>query len=183
MSPRFASSRTSRPAPTRVVAHLLERAKAVRAERLEERRLRLHGDDVWPDGVHDPLAEPRDRGSSCGSPEHRLAAELHRKQVETRVEADDELALLPRDGLREAVGEVHRLHRRRGSRRRSRVATALRTATRICASDPGVAWERCGSASCGADLRRVETDDAQLRRRLAQEARDDEELGGVLGRE
>ena len=46
---------------TRVGADLLERAEAVGAERLEERGLRLHGDDVRPDRVDDALAEARHR--------------------------------------------------------------------------------------------------------------------------
>ena len=42
-----------------VVTHVLECPKAVGAERLEECGLRLHCDDVGPDRVDDPLAEPR----------------------------------------------------------------------------------------------------------------------------
>ena len=42
MSPRFASSEDQQPDRARVVADLLERPYAVGAERLEERRLRLH---------------------------------------------------------------------------------------------------------------------------------------------
>ena len=38
--------------------------------------------------------------------EHCLAAQLHREEIEARVETDDELAALARDGLGEAVGEV-----------------------------------------------------------------------------
>src|SRR6185503_17296963 len=75
-----------------VVADLLQRAKSVAAERLEERRLRLDGDDV-----DDPPAEARHGRRSRRSTEHGLAAQLHREEVETRVEADDELALLPSD--------------------------------------------------------------------------------------
>ena len=41
----------------RVGADVLEGAQAVRAERLEERELRLHADDVRRDRVHDPAAE------------------------------------------------------------------------------------------------------------------------------
>jgi hypothetical protein len=42
-----------------VRADLLEHAHAVGAERLEERELRLHADDVRRDGVHESAAEPR----------------------------------------------------------------------------------------------------------------------------
>src|SRR6185503_14066885 len=77
-----------------VVADLLQRAKSVAAERLEERRLRLDGDDVRADCVDDPPAEARHGRRSRRSTEHGLAAQLHREEVETRVEADDELALL-----------------------------------------------------------------------------------------
>ena len=92
MSPRFASTQDEQAGRARVVAHLLERPEPVGAERLEEGRLRLHGDDVRPDRVDDPLAEARDRRRRGGAAEHGLAAELHRQEVEARVEPDDELA-------------------------------------------------------------------------------------------
>src|SRR5829696_8114235 len=82
-----------------VGADLLERPHAVRPERLEERELRLDRDRVRRDGVHDPAAEAADRGG------RRVAAELDRKQVEARVEPDDELAPLALDRFREAVAE------------------------------------------------------------------------------
>ena len=88
-----------------MVADLLERAYAVGTERLEERRLRLHPDDVREHGVDDPLAEARDRRCSRRTPEHGLAAKLHREQVEPRIETDEKLAVLPLDRLSETVGE------------------------------------------------------------------------------
>jgi hypothetical protein len=42
-------------------ADSLERVHAVRAQRLEEGELRLDGDRVRRDRVHDPAAEARDR--------------------------------------------------------------------------------------------------------------------------
>ena len=86
----------------RVVAHLLERPVAVGAERLEERGLRLHRHDVRADGVHDSLAEARDGRRRRGAAEHGLAAQLHRQEVEARIQPDDELAVLARDGRRRA---------------------------------------------------------------------------------
>ena len=129
MSPRFASSSDEQPGRARVVADLLERPEAVGAERLEERGLRLHGDDVRPDRVDDPLAEAGDGRRRSGASEHGLAAQLHRQEVEPRVEPDDELAVLARDRLREPVGEVDSTighdpqATRRGSRRRSSATT------------------------------------------------------------
>ena len=70
------------PCGSRVVADLLESAEPVGAERLEECRLRFHGDDVRPDRVDDPLAEARDRRRRGRTAEHGLAAELHRQEVE-----------------------------------------------------------------------------------------------------
>ena len=52
----------------------------MRAERLEERELRLHGDRVGRDCIDDPAAEPRD-----------VAAKLDGHQVGDRIEPDDEL--------------------------------------------------------------------------------------------
>jgi hypothetical protein len=94
----------------RVLADLLERANAVRAELLEERALRLDRDDVGADGVDDPLAEPRDgRRGGCAA-ENGLPAKLDGQQVETRVEPDYELGALALDGLAEPVGEVDVRH-------------------------------------------------------------------------
>ncbi len=134
----------------RVLAHLLERAHPVRAERLEERRLRLDGDDVRTDRVHDPLAEARHGARRSRSTEHGLAAELHRQQVEARVEPDDELAPLALDRLGEPVGEG-----------------------RESSTPQGYARPRGQRVSRGQDLRCVERDDAELGARAAQEARDE----------
>src|SRR5439155_1358054 len=89
----------------RVVAHLLERPHAVGAEYLEERGLRLHADDVGPDRVHDPFAEPGDRGRRGGPPENGFSAKLHGKQIEDGVETHDELGVLALDRLPDAVCE------------------------------------------------------------------------------
>ena len=67
------------PRRARVGAGVLEGAHPVRAERLEERELRLDGDDVRRDRVDDPAAEARAalgraRRSKCGSPRARQAA-------------------------------------------------------------------------------------------------------------
>ena len=85
------------PGAARVDAHLVECREPGGAERLEERELRLHRDGVRRDGVDEPAAEARD-----------VAAKLDGQQVETRIEADDELRLLALDLGGEAVGE--RLH-------------------------------------------------------------------------
>src|SRR4029453_8291066 len=88
-----------------VVADLLERAGAVRAELLEERALRLDRDAVRAARLDDSPAEARDGRRGCGTAEDRLAAELDGKQVDARVETDDELRPLALDGLPEPVGE------------------------------------------------------------------------------
>ena len=146
MSPRFASTQDEEPCRARVVADLLERPEPVGAERLEERGLRLHGDDVRPDGVDDPLAEACDRRRRGGSAEHGLAAQLHRQEVEARVEPDDELALLARDGLGEPVGEV-------GGRHSVIVAATLRARDGEQARGQdlgGVAGRRSAAPAAGA---------------------------------
>ena len=94
------------PGGPRVLAHLLERAEAVAAERLEERRLRLHRDGVGRDRVDDAAAEAGARGGRVLAAEHRLAAELHRELVGDGIETDDELAVLALDRLREPVAEM-----------------------------------------------------------------------------
>jgi len=76
---------------TRVGADVLEGAHAVRAERLEERQLRLHPDDVRGDRVHDPAAEAAARISRGLGREVRVAGQLDRQQVGPRVEADEKL--------------------------------------------------------------------------------------------
>ena len=85
---------TSETGGLRVVADLLERAHAVRAERLEARGLRLDRDDIRADGVDQAAAEAGERIGGrrpvhVGSPR-----ELERQQLEAWVEADDELAPL-----------------------------------------------------------------------------------------
>ena len=80
-------------------SRLLERPHPVGAERLEERELGLDRDDVRRDGVDDAAAEPADR---C---RRGLAAQLDGKQVQPRVEADDQLRAFALDGLCEAVGK------------------------------------------------------------------------------
>ena len=79
------------PGRARVGADVLERAQAVRAERLEERQLRLHPDDVRRDGVHDPAAEAAARVGRGLGREVRVAGQLDRQQVGPRVEADEKL--------------------------------------------------------------------------------------------
>ncbi len=86
--------------PPRVPADVLERAHALGAVRLEERELRLHGDDVRRDRVDEPAAEARDRAGGVG-----VAPQLDREQLDPRVEPDDDLRPLPLDGLGEPVGE------------------------------------------------------------------------------
>ena len=44
--------------------------------------------------------------AAAGTPEDGLAAKLHRQHVEAGVETDDELRVLPLDGLHEPVAEV-----------------------------------------------------------------------------
>ena len=110
----FHVEQDQKPGGARVVAYVLERSEAVGAERLEVRRLRFDRDDVGTDRIDDPLAEARDRGCRRGSTEHGLATELHREQVEPRVETDRELAPLAGDRLGEPVGEVDGNHRRQG---------------------------------------------------------------------
>ena len=123
----------------RVGADLLERAHPVGAERLEERELRLDRDDVRRDGVDDPAAEARGRLGGRGPPDVGVAAQLDRQQVEPRVEADDELAALPLDGLGEAVGEDA------WSRRRRRLPSPTEYA------DRGAAAEGRSGAALGSD--------------------------------
>ena len=96
----------------RVGADLLEGPHPVRAERLEERRLRLHRHGVRRDGVDDPPAEPRTRGGGVLAAEDGLAAQLDRKLVRHRVEPDDDLAPLALDRVGDSVGEMRHGHRR-----------------------------------------------------------------------
>ena len=65
----------------RVLADLRERAHAVGAVRLEERRLRLHRDRVR-----------RDRVDDAGAEREEIAVHLGRQLLDDRVEPDDELA-------------------------------------------------------------------------------------------
>ena len=137
------------PGRARVAADALERGDPVGAERLEERHLRLDRDDVGADGVDDPAAEAGNGVRGLAAAEHRLAAQLDRQQVEPRIEADDELAALALDGLREPVGKGRGGHGRHGDKATRRLGT---------------------SAS---------RNDAELRRRPAQDAPDQQELVGV----
>ena len=88
-----------------------------------------------------------------GASEHRLAAQLHRQQVEPRIEPDDELAPLARDRLGEPVGEAAILDRR---------------------TDPTGYAARI---SCRLECRRSASSGGGLRRKPG----DDEEICGVLG--
>ena len=119
MSPRL-GRQDEQPGGARVGADLLERAHAVRAERLEESGLRLDRDDIAADSVDDPLAEARDRRGGRSSAEHGLAAQPVGSEIEQRVETDDELTALAGDDLDEAIGEGDCLnaHRREARRRR-----------------------------------------------------------------
>src|SRR5262249_34737199 len=67
------------PGRARVAADLLERAQPVRAERLEERELRLDADRVRRDRVDDPAAEARARLGRRLPREVRVACELDRQ--------------------------------------------------------------------------------------------------------
>ena len=83
----------------RVVADFLEGTDPVRPERLEERELRLHADDVRRDRVDDPAAEARD-----------VAAKLDGQQIRVRIEPDNELRSFALDLGGQAVGERQRGH-------------------------------------------------------------------------
>src|SRR6266511_4011980 len=96
------------PGGTRVGADLLERTDAVRAQRLEERRLGLDRDHVRSDCVDEPTTEAGARVGRCLPPQVGVALQLDREQIRARVEADDELRALPLDRVREPVGEVRR---------------------------------------------------------------------------
>ena len=89
----------------RVARHHLEREPAVAAERLEERHLRLHRDDVRSDGVDDSLAEPLHRTGGGSPPLHGLAAQLDGQEVDPWIEPDDELAPLAFDRFGDSIGE------------------------------------------------------------------------------
>ena len=105
MSPRLPSKIDEQAGRGRVLADLLQRTHAVRAERLEARSLRLHGDDVRADGIDEAATEARERLSGRSSIHLGFSRELEWEQLEARIEADDELATaLPDDG-RQPVGE------------------------------------------------------------------------------
>ena len=105
MSPRLASAITSNPAWRAYAATDLEGAPPVRAERLEERDLRLDGHADRCDGVDDPLAEALDRSGGGLATLDGRAAQLHRQTVDARVEPDHELRALSLDRGRQPVGE------------------------------------------------------------------------------
>jgi hypothetical protein len=89
----------------RILAGSLEGAQAVGAERLEERKLRLHSHDVRRHRVHESAAEAGD--GVCGRAPARVGVptKLDGKELGPRVEPDEELAALAVDRLRDAVGE------------------------------------------------------------------------------
>ena len=89
----------------RVERHHLERPPAVAPERLEERDLRLDGDDVRRHRVDDPLAETLHRARGRRATGRGLAAQLDRQEVDDEVEPDDELRPLPLDRISETIGE------------------------------------------------------------------------------
>jgi hypothetical protein len=140
-------------------ADLLERAHAVRAERLEERELRLDRDCVGRDGVDDAAAEARTRRGGAVTPLVGVAGELDRKQLGQRVEADHQLRALALDRLRQPITEEGHLESRNRvdllNHQRSSLATtpaedghrdrhpttrwlAARVFTELCSSSPKV---------------------------------------------
>ena len=132
----------------RVARDRLEREPTVAAERLEERHLWLHRDDVRRHGVDDPLAEPLHRPGGRRAAEHRLTAQLDRQQVDPWVEPDDELAAFPLDRLRDPIGERGHLDRLDvGSGAHAAKATPF-TAARIASRSSGA------TRSSGAGRRR-----------------------------
>ena len=90
---------------TRIVAHPLERSDSIRPESLEERKLRLDADDVLGDRVDDPAAKALTRFSGRETARVGGSSQLDREKLGPRIEADDELASLPLDGLGEPVGK------------------------------------------------------------------------------
>ena len=74
-------------------------------EGLEERQLGLDAHDVRRHGVHDPAAEPSARLGRGGPAGMAGAAELDRKELESGVETDDELAALGLDSAGQPVAE------------------------------------------------------------------------------
>ena len=89
----------------RVGARVLERAQAVRAERLEERELRLDRDAHRRRRVDQPAAETRDRVAARRRAGGRLALQLDGQEVEHGIEPEHELAAPALDALRQTVGE------------------------------------------------------------------------------
>ena len=92
----------------RVVADFLEGTDPVRPERLEERELGLHADDVRRNRVDDPAAEARAAAGRGGPVVLDVADKLDRKQIRARVEPDQELRALALDGVCKPVAEQGR---------------------------------------------------------------------------
>ena len=119
MSPRFPSAIDEQPGGARVGAHLLERAHAVGAERLEERELRLDARRRTARPRRRSRSRSAERLGGLGAAEVRVAAQLDRQQVGARVEPDDELAAL-------AARRPRRAGRRRSTSRPAAPPRVLR---------------------------------------------------------
>ena len=113
----------------RVRTDVFEGAHAIGAERLEERDLRLDGDDVRRHRVDQATTEALAGSRRLLPAEMGLALQLDGQKIWPRIEPDDELGALPLDRLGQAVGEVRRRdsgHTRESTSRQRRQGAARR---------------------------------------------------------
>ena len=147
------SSRTSSPASAR--SRRPPRARGRRPEPSASKKADcgFTATTYGPTASTIPLQKRATDEAAAGAPEHRLAAQLHREQIEPRIEPDGKLTALAR---------------------RQPPPAGRRSWRRPC---PGQSY---AGEDCG---RRRAATTTQLRRRAAQEAGDDEQLVRVLRRE
>jgi hypothetical protein len=103
--PAFRVEDDEEPDRARVVAHCLERPHSVRPSASKNADCGFTATTYGATASAIPV-QKRDRGCGSCSPEHGLAPQLHRHDVEARIEADDELRALALDRLYEPVAEV-----------------------------------------------------------------------------